>query len=324
MISIIEKIRAIVRDRDFTAKVTCLGLAVFLWAYISSMKTGEVKFQAPLELINLPSHLTVVEMPEQSVDIKIEGKKELVKAVNTRSVRAVVDLKSPRLNVSAQYPVEIIRSQIPESVVLSSSVNRISLTVESKTEKKVRVLPKIIGNVPEGFVIGKYSIEPEFVMISGARSLVEKTETLFTSTISIDGVTEEIASDVEINRDNIESLDISENRVRVTVPLLRYSALLSLELPIVLKNTKKNLRYVLMKDRITLYVKSQAKSALSPDLFTASVDVGPLNPGEDPSRERQPVSQQELDIAVALRDAPDSVEIVSHSPRTVTVRAALK
>ncbi|HPI89269.1 MAG TPA: CdaR family protein [Spirochaetota bacterium] len=319
-----EKIYGIIRDKDFLAKVVCLALAMFLWAYISSTKTSELKFKVPLEIINLPAYLTIAEMPEKTIELTIEGKKELVKAVSTRSVRAVVDLKKPRVNISARYPVEIIRTQIPESITLTSGVKKISLTVERKIEKRVRVIPKIVGNVPEGYVIGKYSVEPEFIMISGARSLVENTESLFTSNISIEGETDQIVREVEINRDNLTNIDTSENEVKVTIPLLQYSSLLSMELPITIRNMKKNFRYTLKKDKITLYLKTPGNVKITPELFVVYVDAGTIdlkNYKQNPKGFRK---VEEIGINVLFKDEIDEVEIVSHTPQKVMVKVTAK
>jgi YbbR domain-containing protein len=317
-------IRDYIKEKNLVAKTACFGLALVLWVFISTTKHGELKFKVAVEKVNLPEYLTVSDMQDQSIDVVIEGKKELVKAVNPKTIRAVVDLSKPRENISARYPVTIIRDQIPESIRVTASKRKIYLTVERKAEKSVRVIPKIAGSVPDGFIRGRISIEPESVTISGPHSIIDRTDSVSTVSISMEGETGDIVREVEIESESLKNIELSDSEVKVTIPLLNLGSLAGVEIPLTVRNMRKDYRYTLKKEKIMVYVKAVGGDSVTADQMVAIVDVGRMVLRDPSTKVKLPLKEEELEVSVFFRDGSDNAGIVSFDPQRVRVRAAAK
>src|SRR6056297_1596746 len=101
---IFEEINNIVNSHDLIPKLISLLLAVILWAYIVSTQVGEVKFNIPVEYRNLPKSLIVLEKEPPLISVVFKGKKDLLRNINTKNIKAYVNLKNPKRNKTTQYP----------------------------------------------------------------------------------------------------------------------------------------------------------------------------------------------------------------------------
>ncbi|HRZ25387.1 MAG TPA: CdaR family protein [Spirochaetota bacterium] len=323
MKSFFNMIAEYVNQRNILAKSACLALAIVLWAYISTTKNEESNFRIAIETVNLPEYMTVSDMQYQNIDVVVEGKKELVKAVNPKTIRAVVDLSRTRENVPAMYPIKILRDQIPDSLRVVPSRKKIRIVIERRTEKSVLVVPRI-GAAPEGYIVGKPRVEPEYVMINGARSVIDRIDTLATANISVENESADVVREVEIDRENLKNVDFSDNEVRVSIPIVKLSALVSVEIPIAVRNMKKDYRYSLKRDKVTAYVRTGERSNIAPEQIVAFVDVARMALRDPATKAKVPVKEEEIEVSVYFKDGSDADGIVSCSPRRVTVKAAAK
>ena len=317
MKAFLEKIQKQLHERDFMAKTTSLVLAFFLWAYISSTKTGDLKFKIPVELQNLPSQMTIANISSRYVVVTIEGRKEIIKNINTRNIKASVDLGNPRVNVPARYPVEIVRQQVPESVRLDPLQKYLTITIEKKIERRVRVIPKVVGNVKDGYVMGKYLVEPEYVIISGAESVVSKIDNVYTANISIDNENGEVVREVEINRSGFNNVVFSDTQAKVTIPLLKYGNLLSVTVPIIIRNGLKEFRYVLKKKTATLFLKTEHKEMMKAEVFNVFVDAGSANLKEYKPAKGKDYLTWEFEVNAYFKEDIAHSQIVSFTPEKV-------
>jgi YbbR domain-containing protein len=76
-------------------KILSLFIALLVWWHVRTERTYEVSFSLPLCLRNLPSQISFVEEPPESVKVVIQGKgKDLVRLRWGRSLEAVYDLSN--------------------------------------------------------------------------------------------------------------------------------------------------------------------------------------------------------------------------------------
>ena len=115
-----------------------------------------------------------------------------------------------------------------------------------------------------------------------------------------------------------------DNEGRGSIPIVKLSALGSVEIPIAVRNMKKDYRYSLKRDKVTAYVRAGERGALAPDQVIAFVDVARMALRDPATKAKVPVKEEEIEVSVYFKDGSDADGIVSCSPRRVTVKAAAK
>ena len=241
-----------IQKRQLVAKAISLLLALIAWIYVNNTKIGKVRFKIPIEIVNKPTNLIISKMSSKTVYVKLVGKKEDLK--NIKNIRAKINLKQPKIG-KKRYYINVLKAQIPDSIDISLSEKYVEVTLEREIQKRVRVVPKIVGNLKKNYVIGKYQVSPEYVLISGPKSKINKIQYLNTEKVSILNSTSNILREVEIDRKKLENITISEANIKINIPIYSYKDLYSLEIPIKLKNTINGLTYLLDNNKVRIYFK---------------------------------------------------------------------
>jgi hypothetical protein len=319
-----DVLKALNLTENIVAKVVSLLLSVALWGYLASSKTGEISFRIPIITSNLPENMLVTDISNKSLIAVVQGRKEYLKNVNVKNIKAVVNLSKPVVGKALDYPVEIIKNEIPVSIKVIVKKKTVKILVERKIAKNVAIIPRIIGKVTEGRVIGKYSVDPETIIIKGPRALVSEINHIYTKNISVDGMLEDIDRIVELEKDPDTNVIYSETKVRVTIPIIDYGNLLSLNVPVKLLKQSNLYRYNIVNRSVKVYIKVVGKKRVLPEDISVTVDVSPArlkkelkNIGEEPVTVKLPVSAGFVDLK-------EGMEIIVIVPETVEVKVSKK
>lgn len=317
-------LKALNLTENFAAKVASLLLSIALWAYLANSKKGDIRFRIPIVISNLPENMVVTKISNKSVIAVLQGRKEYLKNVNVKSIKAVVNLKKPVIGKALDYPVEIIKNEVPVSIKVIVKKKTVNILVERKIAKNVAVIPRIIGKVTEGRVIGKYSVDPETIIIKGSKSIVSDINHIYTKNISVDGMFEDIDRIVELEKDLDPNVIFSETKVRVTIPIIDYGNLLSLNVPVKLLKKSNAYSYELLNNKVKVYIKTIGKKKVFPENIAVTVDVSPArlkkevkNIGEEPVSVKLPVSANFVNLK-------EGMEIITIVPETVEVKVKKK
>jgi hypothetical protein len=100
----LERLKALFSTRDFLPKMVCLALSIVLWAYISESKVGELTFRVPVVYRNLPTNTMVSFIADKTVPVIIRGRKEDLKNLQVKNIRAIVDFRNARPGCPGAIP----------------------------------------------------------------------------------------------------------------------------------------------------------------------------------------------------------------------------
>ena len=322
MMSLIKKVTERFRGQNLAPRAFSLLLAVILWAYISDSKTGELKFKIPVSYENLPANMTVSYVSHKNIIATLQGKNEHLKNIQIKNIRAVVDLTKPEVGKTKKYSVRMVKKEIPENIKIDFDRKVVDITVEMVVYQKVRVMPKVFGNVNKDFFVGKILVEPEFILAEGPRSVVENIKTVFTRDISIAGAGENIIKDVELNLSNYKGVSFSEQSVRVKIPIIKYGNLYRLEVPIVIRNATGKYSYTLSVSAVKVYVKTTDKRRLVVDDIDASIDMSREKP-EKLLKGKNAV-EKVYPVRTLFKNNSVTADIISIAPERVKVKIEKK
>ncbi|MDR3237217.1 MAG: hypothetical protein LBT84_01805 [Spirochaetia bacterium] len=318
----IDKFKALIRKKDLLPKIICLLLACVLWAYLSLVGKGgdEIQFRVALSFENLPAGMAVSNISNRFVTVLVQGKTEAIKSVHVNNIKAIVDLKKPQVGVSAQYPIQIIRSGIPDGVSVESRQYSAEIVVELQESKSIKVVPVMTGTVAAGFSIGPVRVKPDTVRVRGARSIVESLTKLDTGAISIDGAESDIVTDIVLNSEHIDSLELGVSRVQVTIPVAKEGAFINLSVPITIKNPPKGYDLSLSDTQTVLvYIKNSTGAALNAADVSDAIDSAEI----DELMKNKKKAVLKLPVSAAVKNM-EGIEIISVSPEEAGISVLVK
>ncbi len=317
-----ERIISIIRNKNLIPKVVCLLLSFMLWSYLSFTSMGEIKFRILLDYSRLPGKYSLLDKPRKYVIAKLEGKKEHLRNVNIKNIRAFVDFEKPALDSTVKYRIRIIKNEIPEGIRIKLDNKYIELTVEKKIQKMVRVIPNIKGDVTEGFVVGKTTIKPDAVRVVGPESRLKDLEFVYTEAISVSGLSANTVREVPLKMENLKNIKVSETNFRINIPIIEYGNLYSVNAPILFRNILPSYDYKLNVSNVKIYYKSPGKIKVSEYDIDTSVDVSRIDVKK--MLKDNNTFSKEMPVKILFRNNIDGVEIVSVVPEKVVVNIKRK
>jgi YbbR domain-containing protein len=172
-------------------KLASIFLAAALWYFVMSSGRSVVIKEIPVQYINVPQSLEIVEMA-RNVSVVIEGQKRLLGGLNQGDINVIVDLENMHAGENL-YTLSKKNIKLPKSLSITSiSPETLKLTLEERMKKEVSVKAVIAGAPEEGFAVESIKVTPERVEIEGPKSLIKRTYILKTEPIDISGIYEDL------------------------------------------------------------------------------------------------------------------------------------
>lgn len=181
--------------------IVALVLAFGLWFFVADEQGAEVLVSTPLELVNVPAGLEVVDQSVQEVDVRLRGASGLLRDAPVQGLRA-------RLDLTGEAPGERTWFLGAEAVEAPSGVQvmrvdppQVLLRLDRTLTSTVRVSPRVLGQPATGFEIHSVVIEPVELAVEGPESLLRDTAQITTEPISAQGLRETFSQRLQIELD---------------------------------------------------------------------------------------------------------------------------
>ncbi len=151
-----------------------LALATVLIVHFTFRSLYPMSVQAKVEIKNLAENLVVAnreEIPE-TVNLGLQVPVQLADTIRNRSFTALLNLSGFDLPGTYSVPYEF--PDLTPGVVVTSRPRPARVRLERVASRVVEVRPLELGSLPGSLVLGKTSLEPELVKVSGPESVVER------------------------------------------------------------------------------------------------------------------------------------------------------
>ena len=171
----------------FGLKVLSVVLAILLWMIVAGEETVERGLQVPLELQQFPAGLELKNKPPSTVDVRVRGGAGTLSRLLPMDAVAVLDLRGAQAG-QRLFPLTPDQVRVPLGVeVVQITPATVALAFENQATKQVPIVAGIEGKPAPGFVVGKWTIDPETVEIVGPESFVKRATTALTDPVSVAG-----------------------------------------------------------------------------------------------------------------------------------------
>jgi YbbR domain-containing protein len=173
---------------NWPAKVISIMLAILLFVFHKADSLEKRVFSAPMH-IEMDGNYTLASPADQSARITLRGEANSMYSVLENDIEAFVNLKGKGKG-TYRAPVQIRRkgsALTADSFEISVYPIEISLTIDYKASKYVRVSPKTRGSPKDGYWLVSSSLTPENSVIEGPADALAAITELFTEDIDLEG-----------------------------------------------------------------------------------------------------------------------------------------
>ena len=166
-----------------------MKIMAFLLALIVFIVTRDEvtrSFTIPLRVIDDPERVLLTAPPE-SVELQLRGPWANVnRLAETQLGSATLDLREVRPGPMELDPAAIV---MPRGVVLDRlDYEPVDLRFEALTERRVQIVPAVVGEVDRDYLLGTTRVEPDHFVVRGPASILDEFDELATAPIDIAGI----------------------------------------------------------------------------------------------------------------------------------------
>jgi|GEM_PF-2347941 len=231
-------------------KILSVLIALGMWIMVVSGHEETKEMTVPVKLINVTNgKVAIADYPNVSINIK--GAARLMQSLTNSDILLDID-------VSAFTDGQSMRRILPADFktplgleVVDVKPSDLRITLDNISAKEVRVLPSIIGEVRQGYMVESITLKPNSVTVTGAKSVLSNLENISTMPINLsernenfvqnvllkdyEGVTKTQPSSVEVRvklRENmveheftnvpVECMNLKSNLMVANTPSLSY------------------------------------------------------------------------------------------------------
>ncbi len=205
--------------RDWILKIISLVIAVVLWLYVGGEDVVDKTVLVPVEVINLPENLIISNKFKKEIEVTVRGPRSLLVEMDKKQSPIQIDLNEVKPGthvktiehdlIPVSRGVEIQRVQ-PSTIILS---------LDKLIEKQFAIHAVTEGTVSSGFILKNIRINPEFISITGPKTVLSQIDFLKTVPIDIHGLSASKRLQIPLQLDHAIVDLIGETSVTVNLEI---------------------------------------------------------------------------------------------------------
>ncbi|MGL4985774.1 MAG: CdaR family protein, partial [Treponemataceae bacterium] len=176
-------------SKNWVEKVFCIFFAAGFFLIHNYVSLDEKNFSIPL-IIESDTNLTPVNAYTKQVRVTITSETQQVVTLKDEDFTAYLDLMPYTEAGTYTVPVKIRLSNEATKInpiQIETDPKLVSVILEEKLFSSLSIGIEFSGNLPEGYEVKSYNIDPVTVRVSGPKSVLEKTTPIFPITINLNG-----------------------------------------------------------------------------------------------------------------------------------------
>ncbi|UCD72263.1 MAG: hypothetical protein JSW70_04515 [Syntrophobacterales bacterium] len=203
--------------KNLSLKLISIVLAIVLWYFVVSERSGETALSIPVDFRNIPTSLIIIKNPVESINIRISGPATLLKRLSPREVKVIIDLSDAKAGVST-FEIQPNHITLPRGLRVSIwSPASIKLRFDELFKKTVLVEAVLVGKPLEGYKIAGVWVDPPAVEIVGAKSELKGLKQIFTEEVDVSGLKKDTTIKAALGLGGLHIKSVSSQEVKVNI-----------------------------------------------------------------------------------------------------------
>lgn len=276
---------------------------------------GIIEEQMPIvvDVAGIPAQGFAADKPMTKPQaVVVKGPRSMVNAVKKVSTR--IDVSDKNSTVVSTLPIRVLDGQDKEQKGITFRPDVVEVTVPIVPVRNIQVLPNIVGNPPEGFIIRDVRIDPPSITLTGSEDILKALQSVNTEPINIEGRTSTLSTEINlILPKGVTTFDedIQSARVTVEIEKLATTTVKTTSNEIEIVDIPSDLKAELEYREITLTVNGPESiiDKANKNMVRLSVNIADFIEGEysvrisaDVSRPYRIIQVEPGDIRVTLRN----------------------
>jgi len=214
--------------KNWGLKLFSLILAIVLWLALVPEEKVVIEriLSVPLETINIPERMELVEKPVSHVEVTFRAPGRLITQIMDSNLSVKLNLESAS-SYQEDYPLYPNAVSLPTGAeVVRIFPNRVHLRLEETVAMMLDVVPIVIrDSVRSGYRLDKVEVSPEQVLVKGPKSKLNENDKVRTVPIDLASLTQttNIPAELILPRPELR-LATDEMRVRVRLVIVPVKA----------------------------------------------------------------------------------------------------
>jgi len=205
---------------EWPLKVISILLAIVLWGFVVTQQLVHTDKTLPIEAVNAPAGLVATVIQPPKINVKFEGRQQVMDKAELTQTRVVADLAG---RVLGENSVVLEIRSVPPGIRASVERHVVRVTLDAKSSIQRSVTVETIGKQAQGFRLEALAVDPKTITIQGASGEL-RTVARAVAVVDISGLTNTVQEEVAVElRDErnmaISSLQTQPAQVQVTVAI---------------------------------------------------------------------------------------------------------
>lgn len=168
------------KKHDMLAKVFSILAAILLWMYVVDEQNPDITqtySNIGVQIVGLEkledSGLTIIEGASSVVSVQVKGKRNNMVQMSKDKIEVAVNVST--IPSPGEYNLSYLASADVAGITISSkNPTQIRLVVDKIASKSVPVKLDLKGQMPEGYLMDDYVVEPDAVTVKGPQSVLDQ------------------------------------------------------------------------------------------------------------------------------------------------------
>lgn len=180
-------------------KLISVLCAIVLWFFVVGEEKAEIGVTIPVEIVNIPRNLMIVNDVENGIDVRMSGPRSLIRQVANQRLSKTIDLSKAGAGLIS-FPIGPENLPLPRGVrVTRVRPTSITIFLEQVKRKSVEVQPVVVGEPGAGYAVAEVTIEPAQVTVSGPESELAGLARVWSKPIDVTGLTASVRRPVGLD-----------------------------------------------------------------------------------------------------------------------------
>jgi YbbR domain-containing protein len=205
--------------KNLPYKLLALFLSILLWFIVVGEERAEVGLTIPLELINIPRDMIVVNNLTQGIDIRVNGPRSLVRSLSTENLSKSLDLSNARAG-TITFPINSEGISLPRGVTITRiHPTTVVVVLKKLSTKQVPIRPRLLGKPASEVELDSAKVTPDRIAIAGPEEILEDLDTLWTKPIDLSGLRTSLKQKATLDFRNLQIYPVKEVPIEVEIIL---------------------------------------------------------------------------------------------------------
>ncbi|MGC6285957.1 MAG: CdaR family protein [Polaribacter sp.] len=260
-----------------------LGVSALIWLLITLSKEYTTSLDLYVKFTNVPQNkmLENNNLQQIKVDVKASG----FKIIRTRIQNSSIDLDASLVQQNKQQKhylllekqIQLIQNQLYSDVVVQRVVeDTLFVNLDVLESKRVAVTPNMSVNYHVGYgLIDKIKIQPDSILISGSKSVLDTISHLPLASVKLNDVKENFEEKVKVVLNNLDGLKLATDEIVISGSVDKFTEG-SLKIPFEITNVPTDVKLTTLTENITItfVVGLSDFNKVVPSLFKIECDYG--------------------------------------------------